>query len=114
MKNLQITKFPVIVRSDIPTEHQAVQISHAALQFQHQHSDIAKLWHDTDNRLVFLSVKNEEAILELKEKAAKLNIPYSLFLEPDMGHQYTAIALAPLQDSRVLTKDLKLANFKKQ
>lgn len=89
-----------------------MQITHAAVQFQHQHPEYAKLWHDTDNRLVLLSVKDEAALLEIKAKAIAQNIPYSIFLEPDMGDQYTAIALAPLQETRAITKNLKLADFK--
>lgn len=114
MKQMQITKFPCIVRSDIDSAQQAVQIAHAAIQFQHQHSQYAINWHDLDNRLVFLSVKNETELLNLKKRATELNIPFSIFLEPDMGSQYTALALAPIVESKQLTKDLPLAKFKKQ
>ncbi len=81
------------------------------MQFQHQHPDIAKDWHDFDNRLVFLSVRNESELLKLKELAQALNIPFSLFLEPDLGNQYTALALSPTVDSKALTKNLPLAKF---
>ena len=96
----------------MPAQHQAVQISHAALQFQHQHFDVAQQWHDYDNRLVFLEVDDESALLDLKLKADTLQIPCSIFLEPDQGNTYTAIALAPIEESRALTKNLKLCKFK--
>lgn len=115
MKNeMQITKFTCIVREDLDPADQAVQISHAAIQFQHQHHSYAKNWHDFDNRLVFLSVKNEDELLELKAKADCLRIPYSIFNEPDQGNTYTAIALTPVMETRQLTKKLSLAKFKKK
>jgi hypothetical protein len=59
-----------------------------------------------------LNVSDEATLLSLKKLADQNNIANSIFLEPDIGHQYTALALAPLQDTQTLTKRLKLANFK--
>ena len=109
---LQINKFPVIVREDLPIEQQAIQAGHAAIQFQHQHFTTASQWHNTDNRLIYLAVSNEQALLDLQEKAEKLNILYSSFIEPDIDNSLTAIALSPTNETQQLTKHLPLA-FKK-
>lgn len=111
MKNLQVSKFRVLVRKDLSNAQQAVQAGHAAIQFQHQHPQFSKLWHDTDNRLIYLEVPNEKALLEFQAKAIEQNIPHSIFTEPDLDWTKTAIALAPIEECHILTKKLQLAKF---
>ena len=99
----------VITRRDLSPGYQAIQASHAAIEFQHGHQEIAKEWNQFSKYLVFLSVENEEQLKELYCKAKDLGIRTSEFLEPDIENQLTAVALEPCQISRKITSNLPLA-----
>ena len=102
-------KLYVIGREDLGGGYMSVQAMHAAIQFQHDHLEYAKLWYENSNYLGFLSVSDESMLLELIEKAKSQDIHISVFREPDIDNQITAIALAPGIKSKKLVKDLKLA-----
>jgi hypothetical protein len=89
--------------------YQATQAIHAALEFGIQYPDIYREWHQQSNYLGFLSVPNEEELTKLIDKAKMLEIECSIFKEPDIGYQITAIALAPGYKSKKLCSNLKLA-----
>lgn len=87
----------------------SVQAMHAAIQFQHDHIEYAKTWYQQSNYLGFLSVKDEPTLLDIIEQAVKNEINISVFREPDIGNQITAIALAPGPKSKKLCNKIKLA-----
>jgi hypothetical protein len=87
----------------------SVQAMHAAIQFQYEHAEYAKLWYKQSNYLGFLSVDNEVQLLELIEQARLNDIKYSIFSEPDIDNQITAIALAPGLKTKKMVSKLKLA-----
>jgi peptidyl-tRNA hydrolase len=89
--------------------YQGVQSIHAAVQFAFEHPDINKEWFENSNYLGFLSVQNERELNSLIEEAGKKNIKHSIFREPDVDNQITAIALAPGSDTRRLCSRLPLA-----
>lgn len=74
-----------------------------------EHADIHKEWFEKSNYLGFLSVCNEYELLSLAEKALSLGIECSVFREPDIDNQVTAIAFAPGNKSKKLCSNLKLA-----
>lgn len=74
-----------------------------------EHPDTNKEWFEKSNYLGFLSVSNEEELLGLAEKANSLGIECSIFREPDVDNQATAIAIAPGNKSKKLCSNLKLA-----
>jgi len=82
---------------------------HAAIQFIFEHPEITKEWYNISNYLGFLSVANEYELNKLIEKAVLLNIKISVFKEPDIDNQITAIALQPGIKSKKLCSNLKLA-----
>ncbi len=86
-----------------------MQSIHAAIQFAMEHPDTNKEWFEKSNYLGFLSVSNEVELLCLAERAAMLGIEYSVFREPDVDNQVTAIAIAPGNKSKKLCSNLKLA-----
>jgi hypothetical protein len=59
--------------------------------------------------LGLLSVTNEGELKNLIEQATARNIAVSIFREPDVDNQITAIALAPGQESKKLCSRLPLA-----
>jgi peptidyl-tRNA hydrolase len=99
----------VIGREDLGAGYMSVQAMHAAIQFQHDHPEHASTWYKQSNYLGFLSVANEAELNQLIEKVASLDIQCSIFREPDIENQITAIALAPGPKSKKLCSRLSLA-----
>jgi len=99
----------VITRSDLNPGYQAVQSMHALRQFTAEHPEVDRLWFEQSNYLVLLSVSNEVELYNLMERAQSQGIQVSIFREPDIGDQITAIALAPGPRSKKLCSNLKLA-----
>jgi len=85
-----------------------VQSAHAGIQFQHEHTELAKNWYHSSNYLIFLSVENEVELNNIIDAATSKNITISVFREPDIDNQITAIALEPSITSKKLTSGLKL------
>ena len=88
--------------------YQAVQSGHAAIQFQYEHFDIASKWFNESNYLIYLSVENEEKLHNIIYKLQKSNLKYSVFREPDLNNQVTAIAIEPSEKTRKLVSNLPL------
>lgn len=102
-------KLYVITRSDLEPGYQAVQSMHALRQFTAEHPEIDRLWFDQSNYLGLLSVANETELYQLMEQAQMQGIEFSIFREPDIGDQITAIAIAPGAKSKKLCSKLPLA-----
>lgn len=73
------------------------------------HPDIDREWYSKSNYLGLLSVRSEKDLVELLSKAYKFGIRYSVFREPDIGDQITAIVLEPGPLSRRICARLPLA-----
>jgi hypothetical protein len=82
---------------------------HALRQFTADYPEIDKTWFEKSNYLGLLSVQNEQELQNLIEKALRNNIRFSVFKEPDIEDQVTAIALEPGQKTKKLCSNLKLA-----
>lgn len=74
-----------------------------------EYPEIHKQWFETSNYLGFLSVSNEIELNKLIEKAQSRGIKFSVFREPDIDDQITAIALEPGILSKKLCSNIKLA-----
>ena len=103
----QIYKLSTVTRRDLTAGSQAVQSTHAAIQFVFEHPEIAQIWFK-DPYLAQLSVENEEQLHELIYKLQKNHIKYSIFREPDLDNQITAIAIEPSEQTRRLLSSLPL------
>lgn len=110
MKDTQInnSKLRVITRRDLPVSYQAVQSGHAGIQFQHEHPELATDWHTNSNYLIFLTTENENSLKEFIKKADSKNITISIFREPDIDNEITAIAIEPCDNSRRMCGSLPL------
>lgn len=78
-------------------------------EFTQQYPEITYEWHSKSNYLGLLSAKDEYQLQELIAKANSIGIRYSVFREPDIGNQITAIALAPGPKTKRLCSKLPLA-----
>lgn len=96
------------MRQDLPIGLQAAQALHACVDFSIEHPEITKDWHTNSNYIVCLNARDETHLEYLIELAEKQGVPYSIFREPDIDHQITAIALAPEPRSRKITGSLPL------
>lgn len=99
----------MITRSDLSPGYQAVQSMHALRQFTAEHPEIDKHWFERSNYLGLLSVSNEEELNSLIQRAQLNDIKFSVFKEPDIDDQITAIALEPGAKSKKLCSKLPLA-----
>ena len=110
MKDTQIknNKLIVITRRDLLIGVQAVQAGHATVQFQYEHPELAKNWYHNSNYLIFLTTETEDDLKKFIDKANSYNIQISIFREPDINNEITAIALEPCEQSRKMTSSLPL------
>ena len=102
------SKLIAITHKDLKPGYQAVQASHAAIEFIFEHPEIAHDWYNISKYLVFLSVKNLDELVELSEKLSYKGIKHSKFYEPDIGNELTAIALEPTSKARKLVSSYPL------
>lgn len=87
---------------------QAVQAGHAIADFVLENAEIAKTWHTLSNYLAFLSASDEDELNKLIHKAELKGITYTVFREPDLDNQITAVAFEPSDLTRRLTSSLPL------
>ena len=105
----ETSKLYVVSRADLSFGAQSVQGMHSGIQFQHEHPEIAKEWHDKSKYLVHLSARDEHHLQDLIFKAEHKNIKYSIFREPDIGNEITAVAFEPSDKSKRMLSSLPLA-----
>jgi len=82
---------------------------HALRQFTAEHPEVDREWFESSNYLGLLSVENEAELAQLIDQAQNLGIKFSIFREPDIGDQITAIAIGPGPKSKKLCSRLPLA-----
>lgn len=82
----------MIVREDLPLEHQLVQAVHAAYEIGQRVADPRP---EPDYSVV-LSVPDEAALMRAYARLTEHGIPVHLFREADLGDEATALASAPV------------------
>lgn len=105
---MEIPKLVTVTRTDIPEGYQAVQSTHAAIDFVFEHPTRAGPWHKNSNTLVMLTVEDTRGLLRLIKKCDYLSIAYTVFREPDIGNQITAICLEPHPEVLKMVEKLPL------
>ena len=108
MTQINNQKLRVVTRRDLTPSQQAVQSAHALVDFQYQHSVEATEWQTKSNYLAFLTVADEEQLIKLISKAILTGIKHTVFREPDIDNQITAVAFEPSEASRKLTSSCPL------
>lgn len=89
--------------------YQAVQPAHALAQFATEHSQIFNNWQTKHKNLVLLAVKDQNELELLILKLLNKGIKHSVFHEPDINNEITAIAIEPNEESYKMTSSLPLA-----
>lgn len=68
-----------------------------------------KQWHTSSNYLICLSAKDEQALHALAAKLLAEGIKHSMFREPQLGNQVTAISIEPSERTRKICSNFPLA-----
>lgn len=89
-----MNKLFVIIRNDLEDYGlQAAQACHAMRLFVEEHRLEENEWYRYSNNIVLLSVPDKEALMKLAYDAVNEDAPVSIFKEPDVGDEPTAIAM---------------------
>lgn len=86
----------------------AVQSTHAAINFIFEYPARAGPWFKDSNYLVQLSVKNENQLKLLIRNCDKYQLRYTVFREPDLNNEITAIAIEPSEITQKLVSKIPL------
>lgn len=98
-----------MVRKDLQPGLQLAQSCHVTFSFSQEYPNETKKWMTESNYIAVLNCSDEYEINQLIEKALINNIKFSVFREPDIDNQITAIALEPGLISKKVCSNLKLA-----
>lgn len=102
-------KLYLISRRDLPPGAQAVQACHAFREFIARHPNLESEWYNRSNHLCFLSVQDENELVEIMKAAVERKFRWAAFQEPDFNMAYTAVALEPSDEVRAFCANLPLA-----
>ncbi len=84
------------------------QATHAAIGFTFEHPGRAGPWYHNSNYLIMKEVENEKDLIFLIEKCEENQLAISVFQEPDLNHQITAIAIEPSKTTQRITDKFPL------
>jgi len=73
------------------------------------HPEISRKWHDQSNYIILLSVPTEYELQSTAQTLRAADLSISLFHEPDLDNELTAIAVEPSDRARRFCSRLKLA-----
>jgi len=74
-----------------------------------EYSEEAKEWHSESNYIIILSVKTEQCLCDFSQTLSCSGINHSIFREPDIGNEITALAICPGPQVKKLCQHLPLA-----
>jgi len=103
-----------VTREDLAPGYQIAQSCHALRQFSEEHPEVDKEWFNKSNYIACLSAKDEGSLIKLIGRCEERGIRFSIFFEPDLDYQITAVALEPGISSKKLCSNFKLALNKKE
>ncbi len=101
-------KLVIITRSDLSDGYKAVQSTHAAINFIFEHPSRAGPWFYNSNYLIQLEVNSEKQLKSLIQKCIENQLVHTVFKEPDIGNQITAVAIEPSKQTKKLVSKIPL------
>lgn len=99
----------VVTRKDLSPGARLAQSCHALRQFSAEHPELDKDWFETSNYLVCLEAECELELNYFVDVAESKGIRYSVFREPDLDNQLTAVTFEPGDITRRMLSRLPLA-----
>lgn len=99
----------IITRNDLTPGYKVVQSAHALADFSVKYRHEFCEWQSRSNFLCCLEASKSKIDIILS-KLDLLKIKYSVFLEPDIGNEFTSVAIEalPREVHKKLFKTLKL------
>lgn len=85
----------IVTRKDLSSGYQCVQPAHALAQFATEHPETFIDWQKNHKNLVVVATEDEQSLTDLWLLAKSHKVKTSVFTEPDIGDQVTAIAMEP-------------------
>ena len=101
-------RFYIAVREDLDPGLQLAQVAHVAIQAGNEWPIAMADWHEHSNNVVIVGVEDERALHELA-LIASVDVPVTVFTEPDLNDAATAMAIRPGPDGRRICSCLPLA-----
>lgn len=98
-----------MVRQDLSGGEQLAQAVHAAFKHSQDHPVSTGRWHRGSQYLVILAAADEASLRVLMERATKRGIAHTVWTEPDLHDEVTAVVFEPGQTARRLCSNLPLA-----
>lgn len=102
-------KLVTVTRRDLKPSYQLVQTLHAGLQYSIDNIRTMFEWDDDSKSVVSLSVNNEQELVDLAQYIGDNFTYVSVFKEPDLKNQVTAIAFYAKEECRQALQHLPLA-----
>ncbi len=102
-------KLYIVTRQDLRPGSQIAQALHAFREFIADHSELENDWYKNSNYIAILAAKNEEELVKLIQRMEKKKIRFSVFREPDLDNEITAVAIEPGDKGRRVTSCFPLA-----
>lgn len=99
-----MNKMFILVRKDLSQIYRIVQGAHALAQYALEHTQLFNEWNN--HTIVFLDVNGENSLYKWNDKLHYSGKDISVFHEPDIGNQVTAIAC---YDSGEIFKNLQVS-----
>ncbi len=88
-------KLYIVVRNDLAPGLQIPQAVHAKELFSHDHPETNTEWYEKSNNIVVLQAEGKEHLAKIAYDLNNNGVRVSLFREPDINDELTAIAVAP-------------------
>lgn len=83
------------------------QMGHSISQYFIDYPELFKLWNNS--YLISLSIDSKEKLQHLLFNLKKLGIPFSYFIEPDIGNEITSICFLEMEETKKITSTLPLS-----
>ena len=99
---MPVNRLYVIVRTDLPCSHPAVQAGHVVAEFYKDYPGFSQLWNN--QTLIYLMVNTKRKLYNLMHKMDRNGIIYTYFKEPDIDDEITAIAVWMNEESTFFDK----------
>lgn len=99
-------KIYLVTHAHLSPGYQTAQTAHVIAEWAIKNPEKAKQWDTQSGSLICLETPDAETLTELTVQADKLGLSYTIFREPDIGDEITAVLFEPGAETVRL-----LANF---
>lgn len=82
---------------------------HSSILFIKEHPELSEKWYTCSQAITLLAVPNEDQLKFLVRQLSEAGIKHSIFIEPDIDNQITAIAIQPSEAACKLCSSFPLA-----